>query len=421
MDQPVVVVGAGLAGLTCAVELHRRGFEVVVLEASDEVGGRVRTDEVDGFLLDRGFQVLLTAYPEVRRLLDLERLRLGAFAPGALVFRGGRLIRLTDPFRRPAEAPRALAAPLGTLTDKARVGWLRYRVRQGGVGRLFARPETSITDALRRERFSAAMIDGFFAPFLRGITLDPRLETSSRLFEFVLRMFAEGDGALPATGMGAVATQLAALLPADTVRLETSVEAIETRGPGDVRVRLVSGEAIEAHAVVVATDGDEAARLTGGAVAPPAWRAATYLSYAAQRSPLSEPLLVLNGEGRGPVNDLAVLSDVQPAYAPAGAALVSATVLGLPDTTGAELDRAVRDQLRSWFGPQIDGWRLLREERIPKALPAMAHIPFPPLAARLTEGLYVAGDYRETPSLNGAMSSGTRAAHEVSVLLNPSG
>jgi phytoene dehydrogenase-like protein len=418
MDTRVAVVGAGLAGLTCALELRRRGVAVVVLEGSDAIGGRVRTDVVDGFLLDRGFQVLLTSYPEVRRLLDLESLRLGAFTPGVLVFRGGRFVQLRDPFRRPTDAPRALAASLGTLADKARVARLRHRVRSGAVERLFVRPETSIAEALRRERFSGAMIEGFLAPFLRGVTLDPGLETSSRLFEFVLRMFAEGDGTLPATGMGAVAEQLGARLPADALRLHTSVESIAAPGRGGARIQLAGGETVAVQAVVVATDGEEAARLTGGALAPPQWRAATYLSYAADRSPLSEPLLVLNGDGRGPVNDLAVLSDVQPTYAPAGATLISVTVLGLPEQAGAELDRAVRDQLRVWFGTQVQHWRLLREQRVAHAVPAMAHIPFPFSPAYIREDLYVAGDFRETPSLNGAMASGRRAAEAVAARLD---
>ncbi len=362
----VIVVGAGLAGLCCARELHAAGLEVLVLERGDAPGGRMRTDEVDGFLLDRGFQVLLTAYPEARRALDYERLGLRPFENGALIRRDGGFARIADPFRHPLQALRSLSDAPGSLPDKLRVARLRRRLSRFSLNELLTAPQVTTAEALRREGFSSELVDAFFRPFLGGIFLDPSLETSSRLFAFVFKLFSEGEAALPAAGMQAIPRQLAEGLPEGTVRLGVTVESA---APGEVV--LAGGERLAAPAVVVAADGPEAARLTG-AVEAPAARAVTTLHYAAGRSPVGEPVLVLNGEGRGPVNDLCVPSDVAPSYAPPGAALVSATVLGIPPLADDALDAAVREQLHGWFGAQVDGWSLLRVQPHPVRAPGPA-------------------------------------------------
>ena len=270
-------------------------------------------------------------------------------------------------------------------------------------------PQVSTAEALRLEGFSQEFVDAFFRPFLGGIFLDPSLETSSRLFAFVLKLFAEGEAALPAAGMQAIPRQLAEGLPESVVRYGATVESAT---PGEVV--LAGGERIAADAVVIAADGPEAARLTG-AVEAPAPRAVTTLHYAAERSPLDAPVLVLDGEGRGPVNDLCVPSDVAPSYAPPGAALVSASVLGIPPLTDGQLDAAVRDQLEGWFGAQVRDWRLLRALRIPFALPAQPPAALSPAErpVRVHGGLFVCGDHRATASIQGAMVSGRRAAAAV--------
>jgi phytoene dehydrogenase-like protein len=203
-DHRVLVVGAGLAGLCCAERLADHGLAPLVLEAAEDVGGRVRTDEVEGCLLDRGFQVLLTAYPTAREVLDYQALHLQPFEPGALVRCGGRFHRVADPWRRPFAALQGVFGPIGSLSDKLRVAALRRRVLQGAVRDLFERPERTTMAALREAGFSTAMIDRFFRPFLGGVFLDTKLETSSRMFEFVFRMFASGDVAIPARGMQAI-------------------------------------------------------------------------------------------------------------------------------------------------------------------------------------------------------------------------
>lgn len=407
----VVIVGAGLAGLACAVTLREAGIDCLLLDASDGVGGRVRTDRVvaDGapFLLDRGFQVFLAAYPEARRLLDYQGLDLRPFAPGAVVRTGGGFHTVADPLRRPLTALKTLIAPVGGFADKVRVFKLRRRARAAVS---FAGEETTALEALRGLGFSEGMIDAFFRPFLGGIFLDRELVTSSYAMDFVIAMQSRGAIALPAAGMGAIAAQLAAALPAETLRLETPVAAV-----GDRSLTLASGVTLAAERIVVATDGPAAAHLIGKRVADPGSRGVTCLYFAAETAPIAGPWLVLNGDGPELVQNLAVLDQVAARYAPPGAHLISATVLGESDLHDQELEKRVRRQLAGWFGQRVAGWRHLRTYRIRHALPAQppGFRARRPASPRLRPGLYLAGDHVEDASINGALASGRRAAEAV--------
>lgn len=402
----VLVVGAGLAGLACAKRLRQAGVDVVVLEASDGVGGRVRSDRVEGFCLDRGFQVFLTSYPEAQRVLDLDALDLRPFLPGALVRIRGRFERILDPRRHPVRALAGVMAPIGSLADKWRVGRLRSEVQGGDLEALWQRPETSTAERLRAAGFSHSMIETFFRPWFGGVFLDPSLRTSSRMFEFVFRMMSEGRATIPAAGMGALADQLAGCLDDRALRLRAPVERIL-----DDSVLLAGGERVGAPAVVVATEAPEARRLLGD-LATPAWRGVTTLWFAAPKAPIDEPILVLNGESEGPVNDFHVASSVAPERAPAGEALCGATVLDDGGLGDAALERVVLEQLGGWFGPQVEGWRLLRIYRIPLALPdqCVPALAEPERPVRTGPGRYVCGDHRDNASIDGALTSGRRAA-----------
>jgi phytoene dehydrogenase-like protein len=417
MPEPdVLIVGAGLAGLGCALRLYEVGVPFRILEGSDGVGGRVRTDIFDGFRLDRGFQVLLTAYREAQRTLDYEPLVLKPFDHGALIRYGGRFHRLADPRRHLLAGLRSLATPIGTVRDKLRLWPLISKVTAGKVEDQFRRPEGLTLDFLRwGGRFSDTMIDRFFRPFGGAAFLERPLVTSSRLFRFVFRMVVEGDAAVPAQGMGAIPAQLAARLPADVLRLNAPAERVE---PG--RVALRGGEELRAKAVVVATEGPAAARLLGDRLREPTSRAVCCVYFAAEESPLKEPIVVLNADEAGPVNHLAVMSDVAPSYAPPGAALVSASVLGDPAADDEALTATVREQLAGWFGPAARGWRHLRTYRLRHALPDQTApaLDVPQRPVWLDDGLYVCGDHRDTATLDGALASGWRAAQTVAVDLD---
>lgn len=411
----VLIIGAGLAGLSCARRLHQEGISFQIFEASDGVGGRVRTDRLEGFQLDRGFQVFQTAYPEAQRVLDYQALKLKAFDPGALVFFDGRLHRLSDPLRQPRQALAALFSPVGTLADKLRVARLRWRVSHGSPEDLFLRPETSTLAALRGQGFSEGMIELFFRPFYTGVFFEPNLDSSSRMFEFVFRMLAQGDAALPAEGIGAIPAQLAAGLPPQSIRTNSPVAGVEGG-----RVALASGEEIEGRLTVLATDGAQTLRLLGREEQFATVDCAC-LYFAAARPPLAEPLLVLDGENTGPVTNLAVLSNVAPSYAPPGASLMQATVVGNPGLADPDLEAACREQLNRWFGPQVQDWRLLKIYRITKALPDQRPPTPNPLAqeVRVNPRLFVCGEYQSLSSLHWAMVSGRRAADAVILELKP--
>jgi phytoene dehydrogenase-like protein len=404
----VVIIGAGLAGLCCARRLAEAGINFQIVEASDGIGGRVRTDEVDGFLLDRGFQVLLTAYPEARRVLDYSRLDLQAFSPGALSWFAGRLNLLIDPWRTPGKWGEALKSNFGTLGDKIRLARLRSRLKGASIEEIFRRPDRSTKVALQSEGFSQEMIHRFFRPFLGGILLDGELKTSSRMFEFVFKMLAEGDTSVPARGMGAIPAQLAEKFAADAVRLNCRVESLHEN-----ELALAGGETVRPRAVVVATDGPEAAHLVGEA--EPASRSVSCFYYAAAEPPVKGSLLVLNGDGAGPVNNFAVISEVAPAYAPAGKSLVSVSVLGTQELTEAQLSGFVIAQMKNWFGEVARSWRLLKSYKIPHAQPQQypGALEPPERSVRVRPGVYVCGDHRNNASIHGAMLSGRRAAEAI--------
>jgi phytoene dehydrogenase-like protein len=403
----VAIVGAGVAGLVCAQDLTRAGLEVTVLEASDGIGGRVRTDAVDGYLLDRGFQILLTAYPQVKQRLELGALGLGEFIPGALVHDGRAFQKVSDPLRRPAEALGTLRSPIGTISDKLLTAALILDVRSRQPRELLRRRDISTAERLARAHFSAGYITAFWQPLFAGIQLDPELEVSARRFDIVLRMLASGSTGLPRTGIGAIPAQLAAPLPAGTVRCDAPVGAVK---PG--QVRLGDGETVEARAVVVATDGPSAHRLLGPRVDDPGSRAVACCWFSIPAAPVRGAWLLLDGTMTGPALNVVVMSEVQPTYAPPGRALIAAAV---PGRTALDVDLTVRvrEQLARWFDVQLDDLELLRADVIPHGQP----LQIPPLKLKqrvsLGDGLFVCGDHRDTASLQGAMFSGQRTAAAV--------
>ncbi|MGB5986799.1 MAG: NAD(P)/FAD-dependent oxidoreductase [Desulfobacterales bacterium] len=408
-DNPVIIVGAGIAGLSCARKLHRENISFKLLEATSQIGGRVKTDHQDGFLLDRGFQVLQTAYPEARRTLNYSRLRLQGFAPGAMVRIGGRVFTIADPLRKPARLFETVTAPIGTFRDRIRLLRLVHEVNRMPLERLFDLPEESTMEFLRTRGFSETMIARFFVPFFGGVCLDPQIGASSRVFRYVLRMFAAGDAALPLKGMAQIPRQLAEGLPQADVLTGMRVRHVNPSG-----VTLVDGTALAAGAVVISSEAPATVsllNLTQFQRSVPE----TCLYFSCPHTPAHPPYLLLNGNGRGPINNVVFPSSVSPAYAPRGKSLASVVVLGHEVGDPETLLQRVKVQLLEWFGSEAAKWRHLATYEIRHALPDQSPPTENPyrLNPMVRPGIFVCGEHGSLPGIQWAMVSGRRAAEAV--------
>ncbi len=420
----VIIIGAGLAGLACAADLAAAGASVTVLECADGVGGRMRTDRVnpgrrEGFLLDRGFQVFNTSYPQVQRRLDLRALHLSPFTPGVLLHTGAGRVRFADPTRRPGNQGDLVRGRLAGPGGLAALAALSARDMLLPARLLKRGPDQSTLATLASARIPGELVELLFRPFLAGVFLEDQLETSGRFFHLVWRSMLRGTLCLPRRGIRAVPEQLAAALPPGTVRLETPVRTLTDQG-----VLLADGREIAADAVVVATGAAAAAALLPGLPVPDT-RTVTTVYHAALASPLTEPTLLVDTEGE--VLNTCVLSEVSPGYA-AGRSLISTSVLG---GGGADREPAVRARLADLYETDTAGWEHLASYTIDGALPAMAAPLGLSQSCRVTEGRpgqgstghgstgpagprrYVCGDHRATGSVQGALASGARAAREL--------
>lgn len=394
----VGIVGAGLAGLAAAKELSAAGHEAIVYEAGDGPGGRVRTDTVDGYRLDRGFQIMLTAYPECQELLDYDRLDLRPFLPGAAVRLGHSFHRIGDPLREPDQLLATLKAPIGSPIDKLRILKYRLKVSRGPLDDLWDGVGTTALHHFESLGFSDRMVQRFLKPLFAGITLDAELQGSSQVVDFVFRMLSAGDAAVPALGMGAISDQLAASLPDGSIHYGAKVERVTPTS-----VAISGGNDVVVDAVIVAADATESARLAG--TEDPGWNGVTSVWLRSAIAPIDQPVLALNGTGFGPINSMAPMSHVSDAYAPDGDHLFVASAPSMDPEVPAQM----RKQLVDWFGPVADTYEEIRVDRIEKAQPKQ--LPgHDARAAVIADGLFIAGDHRRDASLNGALASGRAAA-----------
>jgi phytoene dehydrogenase-like protein len=402
-----VIVGAGMAGLACARALQDRGHPFLLLEASDRIGGRVRTDTIDGFRLDHGFQVFLTAYPRCGEILDAAALQLERFDPGARIRLASGECVLSDPFRQPGGALATALAPVGSLFDKLRVARLRALVKRMEEAAVFRYQGQTTQAFLESFGFSQRMIEGFFRPFLAGIFLESDLTTSAALFLYVYRFFTLGEAALPATGMEAIPRQLAQRLPSQAIRLRCPVSAVESG-----RVTLDDGTRLEASTIVIATDGD-AARSWFPELPERPWNATTTFYFAADQSPFGrERKIWLNGTGKGQINHIAVPTAVAPTYGQAGRQLISVNTVDRPGQTAQR--EPIEKELGTLFGDQVNRWEFLKAYSIRRALPAFSpHCRVHATPPRPLPGVVLCGDHTGLGSLEFAVQSGQVAAEAV--------
>ncbi len=406
----VIIIGGGIAGLSAAVYLHKQNISFKLIEANDRVGGRVKTDIINGYRLDHGFQVLLTAYPEAKELLDYSALQLKPLRPGSLILQAnGKTAKIGDPARWLGSLFSTVFSGIGTWGDKFKILSLRKDLRAKSIQQIFEQAETTTLQALQNYGFSDSIINQFFKPFFSGIFLEKDLHTSSRMFDFVFKMFSEGEAAIPAKGMEAIPQQLAAQLPTDCIL--TNQEVIEI---DDTAVFTDKGLHLEADKIIFATQAS-------GIIddfypnIKEIHHSTTNLYFAADKAPFKDAIIALNAKPNALVNNLCVLSEVSSAYAPAGKALISASVVGLANEADENLVQRVKAELKTFFGTSVEQWQFLKSYRIEYALPCTKSVrnALPKDAICLDETLYVCGDHLLNGSLNAAMKSGRLVAELV--------
>jgi len=405
-----IIIGGGITGLTAASYLHKAGHTFTVLEASDQVGGRIRSDHVNGYILDRGFQVLLTAYPEAQQLLDYDKLALQQFSPGALLLQdGGKTSRIGDPKRDFSSLWPTLKANIGSLKDKRKILKLTKSLAKHSVDDLFERHEISAYKALREVYgFSEKMVTEFFEPFYSGIFLERDLKASRRMFDFVFKCFAEGHAAIPKKGMGAIPDQLASKLPEDSIKLNTKVTGINGHF-----VNATGGDVYRGDNIIIATEATGFVNEIEDLSVPQDYVSTTHIHVTADQAPIEQPLIGLLTQKDRLVNNICSISKVAPSYKGENdRELLSISIVGKSDKGNEALFSAIQQELKPWFGDAVNDWEHLHSHTVEYALPQQ-HAVQRAEVQRINYYTLIAGDHSSNGSINEAMRSGRLAAEAI--------
>ncbi|QCX00071.1 FAD-dependent oxidoreductase [Aggregatimonas sangjinii] len=395
----VAIIGAGLSGLVAAICLEKAGCTPVVYEAGNEVGGRVRTDEVDGIPLDHGFQVLLTDYPLTRKYLDYEKLELRRFLPGAILFQNGKKGAIGDPLRNTSFLLPTLFSNAAGLMDKWRIFRLSSDLKKKELRTIFSGVEETTLQYLEKYGFSDRVIARFFKPFFSGIFLEDELSTSSKMFRFVYKMFASGDAAIPKKGMQEIPKQLFGSLQHTKFHFNTRIHRIDGK-----TLYLDEDKSVAYDYVIIATDPTPL--LQELKPSPVRWHSTQTLYFKCAKSTIGKPIIGLVGGGETLVNNIHYVTDLLSAKHPE--AVLSVTIVKSHTLTDAALEKQVRKELLEECG--IDGLTFLRSYKIAKALPNLQSPTYDSRIIKYSDSIFLAGDHLANGSINAAMRSGELAA-----------
>lgn len=401
MKNPLII-GAGISGLVAAIELEKAGFTPMIIEATDGIGGRVKSDRESGLPLDHGFQVLLSAYPEARKYLDYDRLDLVRFKPGSIIYQNGKQQKIGDPRRDISFLWPTLSASIASIRDKLLILKLSTKLKKKSLEAIFSTPEVSTLDYLRNFGFSERIIENFFQPFFAGIYLEENLETSSRMFEFVYKMFGTGYAAIPRDGMQAIPEQLAAQLNKTEIRFNTRVTKIENK-----TIHLENGEKIEADPIIIATDPEPF--MGAGKKNETTWKSCYNLYLETESPGFDQAIIGLLPNKELLVNNFHFLGDVFGGTQE----ILSVTVVKSHSLTEDEMVERVKKELEQYC--HIRTRALVRLFHIKKALPDLSQLKYEPAVDELliSPGIYCCGDHLANGSLNAAMASGRLVAEQI--------
>ena len=399
------IIGGGISGLIAARVLEEHGLSATIIEATDRLGGRVKTDVLDGYSLDHGFQVLLTAYPAAKKYLDFDALALQEFLPGSAIFKNGKQKIIGDPLRNLSLLLPTLVSGIGTVNDKLKILALNRRLKKKSIQNIFAEKEQTTISYLENIGFSETIITDFFIPFFSGIFLENKLDTSSRMFEFVYKMFGEGNAALPKDGIQAIPKQLFEKLKNTTCVFNTKVKSVENGS-----IILESGEIIKSNFTIIATQASGlVSNLKNQATL---WKSCDTLYFEVTKREIRKPLIGLIAAPNALINNIFYHTSLQTS-ATATKELLSVTVVNRQNLTNKQLVAKVQKELKELCN--IDSCTFIKQYNIPMALPNLQDIQYEmlPSETRLTETIFLAGDTQLNGSLNAAMIAGERAALEV--------
>ena len=393
-----IVVGAGISGLSCALELEKNGYHVQILEKKNHQGGRVHSDIVDGYILNRGFQVLQTGYPETKRLLDYEKLELCNLDPEVWIMNNNKIKKLYDPIQNPSNLLKAAFSNVGTFQDKLRLLQLRQSTTSRSTNKIFQENETTSLEQINNYGFSESIINEFFKPLFGGAFLDNELDTTSRMFNFVYKIFSIAPIAIPKYGMKSIPEQLEAKLESK-ISFNTNVVKLDNKNV------FLENETLSADVIVLAANHDSAKKLIPS-IDEISWNSTSCYYFVADSPPFSSKVVLLNGNNRGEINNVFVPTNISKAYSPNNKSIISVSTIGLNNN-----ESEIRNELNNWFGNQTEDWKLLHTYHIEQALPRMS---VPSVShSQYVNGIHMCGDYLTSSSIHGSMHSGRMTANQI--------